>query len=162
MAARKYPSVFSLSFHIFLSSSSILCRSIHSGVAGFLQKPHALFPFLGPAVAMDTEDCGGWRLCHSPPWWASWLWQMLSLFLTRSKEWNRSLLPYSAHYPLQALLRKAGLILRQPDTCLRAGILGTGISELQEYQYDTCLMATKLELNRGKFTGTLTLTLQMA
>lgn len=105
---------------------------------------------------MDTKGCSGCWLRIPRPWQASWLWQMCSLFLTRSKEWKGTLLLNSALYPCQTLEAppwKARLVLRQYGTFLRSGIWGTGVSRAQAYQRDTHVTAITLESDQGRSTG---------
>lgn len=104
-----YLSIICLSPWIFLSmqyfqSSWYSCKSLVSMCFSL---------FLGPVVAVGTKAAEA-AAEPFPSLMTSWLWQTLSLFLTRSKEQNRFLLLDSAVYLCQTL---EGSLAEQASCC---------------------------------------------
>lgn len=111
----------------------------------FLQKPNALFGF------PRTYSCHGHkrllRLAAVPSLPLRSQLALANAFTIFNRIKGMKQIPASNFccqpcQTLEAPAVKARLVLRQHGIFPRSGILGTGMSGMQEYQDDTCLMAS--------------------
>lgn len=163
IAARTHPSMIPLSLCIFLSLRHSVQELAVRGSCCFCKGPMHFLVFLGPVVAMDTRGCWGCRLRHSPPEEPAGSGKCVPSF-DKIKGMKQIPAPQFCGLSFadpRGSAVKARLVLRQPGPFWRAGIAAHDDQEHKNTDV-THHMTMKLDINQGRFRGTLAVILPMA